>query len=179
MKLVTTSRSTSRSARRGTFVVALAAVLALAAPTAQAQDGEPPGPDEIREKIVEVERLMKKAEATLARATSSETSAAEAARRIEELLEKKAQAKTGKSCEQLRKEARDGSAESAEVLKRLTEEAKRDAAEAGAAMKKLVEEGGDTTRESAKGVRALIESTCESGKQAREGIEWLLRLRGQ
>jgi len=145
------------------------------APTACAQEGGPPSPEEIQQKIREIEKLMKKAEQALARSTASRESAEKAARRLEELLNEKAQEQTGKSSEQLRKEAKEGSSASAEALRKLTEEARSEAAEASAGMAGLLGEGGNSTREASEGVRKLIEKTMESGKEAGDGIQWLLK----
>ena len=167
---------TSPHVPRATLLASLATafVLLAPAPRALAQEGGPPSPEEIQKKVVEIEQAMKKAEEALARSTSGKHSADDAARRIEKLLEEKAKAQTGKSCDQLRKEARAGSEESAEALARLTREAQSEAAKAGAGIEKLLDESGGSTREASDGVRKLIESTCDSGREAKKGIEWLL-----
>jgi hypothetical protein len=139
------------------------------------EGGGPPSPEEVQEKIREIEKLMKKAEEALARSPSSRQDAGDAARRLEELLDEKAREQTGKSSDQLREEAKQGSTSSAEALKKLTEEARSDAAKAGSEMERVLGEGGGSTREAAEGVRKLLEKTKESGKEAGAGIEWLLK----
>jgi len=169
--------TTKRPARRTALVLTVAALAFFVAPlsTARAQEHGPPSPEEVQEKIRAIEKLMKQAEEALARSTSSRETAQEAARRLEELLEEKAQEQTGSSADELRKQAKSGSAEAAEALRRLTEEARSDAAKASSEMTRMLEEGGGSTRKATEGVRKLLEKTKKSGEQAGEGIEWLLK----
>ena len=152
-------RSPGRARSRHAALVAAAAafLLLVPAPRAMAQEGGgPPSPEEVQEKIREIEKLMKKAEEALARSTSSRQNAADAARRLEELLDEKAREQTGKSSDQLREEAKQGSTSSAEALKKLTEEARSDAAKAGSEMERVLGQGGGSTREAVEGVRKLL-----------------------
>ena len=86
-----TFRRVRRAALCASFAASLsgAMVLLAPAPRALAQETPPPSPEEIKQKVVEIEKLMKRAEESLARSTSSKQTAAEAARRLEELIEKK------------------------------------------------------------------------------------------
>lgn len=142
-------------------IAPLALAIVLASPPALAQDAEaPPSPEEIRKKVVEIERLMREAEDSLAR--SLDASSAEAkARRAAKLLDQKARESTGKSAEELRKLAEDPAKEGA-----------RDAAEA---LRRLTEEANEQATEAAEGVRKLLEETKAGGKEASRGIEWILQ----
>jgi len=173
--MITPHRLLRRFALPAAVVMAAAAFSLIVPPrTVLAQDHGQPGPEEIQKKIREIEKLMKKAEESLARSTHTRESAKQAARRVEELLDEKARDQTGKSSDQLRKEAKDGSSESAEALRKLTEEARTEAAAASAEMARLLRQGEGSAREATEGVRKLIEKTKESGKEASAAMEWLL-----
>ncbi|MCG3134450.1 MAG: hypothetical protein HMLKMBBP_01756 [Planctomycetes bacterium] len=148
-----------RHGTHGISAVALAAFAALCAayaPGARAQD-HGPDPQDIERKILEIERLMKQAEESLAKASGAKSETAEdTARRIEKLLDEKARQSAGKSAEELRKEASGGSKEATEALKRLMEEAKSESSKSG------------------EGIKRLLEETKSGGKGATDGIQWLL-----
>lgn len=164
--------------RNLTACLAFAGALLLPA-VARSQDG---GPDmeEVKKKILEIEKLMKGAEEALARSTDTRSAAERSAEAARKLLEQKAQQETGKSSEQLRKEAESGSKEAKETLERLTKAAKE---ECEAAAKKMTEilggngqgggAGGASTGSSG-GIRELIEKIKGDGKGASERMKWLL-----
>lgn len=183
-------RALRSPAPRIVIAAAAAVATALLAPAAFAQDGEaPPGPKQMLEKVVEIERLMKQAEQSLARATSDQ-SAREAEDAIEKLLDEKSRAQTGKSADQLRKEASGGSAEAAKALERLLGESRAEARSAADAVKKLLDEkaraetgksaeelrklaeGGST--EAAEALRRLTEEASKQSSGASEGVRKLL-----
>jgi hypothetical protein len=146
---------------------------------ALAQEAEAPSPQEIEQKVREIELLMKKAERTLARSTGarkSEQSSEDAAKRFEELLNEKAQKQIGKSAVELRKAAGKGSAEASRTLERLMQEARAETAKATSEMERVLRRAGESARETEAGVRTLLEATQRSGEQARAGIQWLLEI---
>ncbi len=193
-------------ARRGLPRVALGALLASvlsgAAGPALAQDSGGPSPQEIQEKIREIERLMKVAEGALARSTgtAATSSAAEDARRkLEELIDRRAQAETGRSAEKLRSEAAGGSAEAAEALRRITEAARSEAAtsahdsaaridellrqraqqQTGKSADELRREAESGSAEAAETLRRLMEEAKSEAQRAAEAIDEVLRSGGQ
>lgn len=136
---------------------AAATALVLLAGPAFAQDGAgPPSPEEMKEKVKEIERLMKQAEKALARSVDSRKTSEETAAKIEKLLDEKARESTGKSADELRKMAEEGSESASQALKRLMEQAKSESSSAS------------------EGVRKLLEETRQSGQGARQGIQWIL-----
>ena len=163
-----------RPAVRTMFAAAsLAALAAFAAPRALAQEGgdAPPDADEIRKKVIEIERLMKGAEEALAKSTNTRAAAEKAAEAAEKLLDEKAQKETGKSAEQLRDETRSGSKEAKEALERLTKAAQEEARRAAEAMTAL---GGQRAEQAGEGVKKLLEKVKGEGEGAASGIQWLL-----
>ena len=168
--------------RRLTTTFALAGALLLPA-FARAQDeGHGAGPDseEVKKKILEVEKLMKSAEEALARSTDTRSAAERSAEAAKKILEKKAQQETGKSCDQLRKEAESGSKEAKETLERLTKAAQQEAEEAAKKMTEILGNGGGqggasgASGGSSGGIKELIEKIKGDGKGASERMKWLL-----
>lgn len=152
----------------------LAALLAFSGVALAQEQGGGPGPDEIKKKIVEIERLMKSAEESLARSTdtrSAQEKAAEAARKI---LDQKSRDQTGKSAEELRKEAESGSQQARETLEKLTQEAGQEATQAAEKIKKLMEGSGGSSGSAGQGVKELIEKIKGEGQGASDGIKWIL-----
>jgi hypothetical protein len=142
---------------------------------ARAQDaGQGPDPEEVKKKVLEIERLMKSAEESLARSTdtrSAEERAAEAAKKI---LDDKAKKETGKSGAELRKEAEGGSKEAKETLERLTNSANEEAKKAAEKMTQVLN-GGSGSAGAGGGIKELIEKIKGDGTGASEGIKWLLK----
>lgn len=128
---------------------------ALTAAPARAQE-EPPSPEEMKQKVIEIEKLMKKAEEALARSVDSKDPE-KAAKEMEKIFDEQARKQTGKSGEDLRKEAASGSSEAAEAIRKIMEESKKASAGASEEIKKLLEE------------------TKQGGQGASAGIEWLLK----
>jgi hypothetical protein len=164
--------------RRPIASLALAGALLVPA-IARAQDAEP-DPEEVKKKIVEIEKLMKGAEEALARSTDTRSAAERSAEAAKKLLDQKAREETGKSAEDLRKEAENGSQQAKETLERLTKAAQKEAEDAA---KKLTEilggNGGGASGGSggsSAGIKELIEKIKGDGKGASERMEWLLKL---
>lgn len=168
--------------RRKTAAFALVATLSLAA-LARAQDHEQgPNPDDVKKKILEIERLMKGAEESLARSTDTRNAAERAAEAARKLLDDKSKAETGKTSEQLRKEAEAGSAEAKETLERLTKAANEEAQEAAKKIAEVLDGkqgggaagGAGSAGGAGKGIREIIERVKGEGQGASQGIQWLL-----
>jgi hypothetical protein len=153
-------RSPSTTFRRAAAGALLAA---LAGPAlAQEQEG-PPSPEEVKKKVIEIERLMREAEDSLAR--SLDASSAEAkARRAAKLLDEKARETTGKSAEELRKLAESGAKDAAETLKKLTEEAERKASEATEGVRKFLEETKSGASGASRGIQWVLEKAVRQGQ---------------
>lgn len=172
--------------RRLSAALAFAGALSLPA-LARAQEHEG-GPDmeEVKKKILEIEKLMKSAEEALARSTDTRTAAERAASAAKKLLEQKAQQETGKSAEDLRKEAESGSKEAKETLERLTKAAQKEADDAAKKMTEILSGNGGqgggsgnggaagSSGGSSGGIKELIEKIKGDGKAASEGMKWLL-----
>ena len=172
--------------RRLSAALAFAGALSLPA-LARAQEHEG-GPDmeEVKKKILEIEKLMKSAEEALARSTDTRTAAERAASAAKKLLEQKAQQETGKSAEDLRKEAESGSKEAKETLERLTKAAQKEADDAAKKMTDILSGNGGQSGGSGNGgaaggsggssggIKELIEKIKGDGKAASEGMKWLL-----
>ncbi len=153
--------------------LALCAALALASRAARAQDEGEPSPEDIKNKVVEIERLMRSAEEALARTTDTRTAEERSAEAARKMLDDMAKKETGKSADELRKEAQGGSKEAAEALEKLTKRANEEAKKAAEAIRKI-DQGGDASGAAGKGVRELVEKVKGDGKGASEGIRWLL-----
>ena len=153
---------------------AVAGALFLSAPApARAQD-QGPDPEEVKKKVLEIERLMKSAEESLARSTDTRTAAEKAAEAAKKILDDKSKKETGKSSADLRKEAEGGSKEAKETLERLTKAANEEAQKAAEKMSEVLN-GGSSAGGAGKGVRELIEKVKGDGQGASEGIKWLLK----
>lgn len=163
-----------------TFAVA-AALLAPSFALAQEQE---PSADEVKQKILEIERLMKGAEESLARSTDTRSAADRAAEAARKILDQKAKQETGKSPDDLRKEAEGGSKEAKETLERLTKSANEEAKEAARKISEVLD-GGQSGGQggggaaggsggSSRGIRELIEKIKGEGQGASLGIKWLL-----
>lgn len=167
---------TSRRRDRGAlWAAALAAVLAPAG-AALAQDAGPPSPEEIKQKVLEIERLMRGAEEALARSTDTRSAAERAAQAAKKLLDDKSRQETGKSADDLRQEAEKGSSEAKETLERLTKAADEEAREAARKMDEVLggEGAGGSSGGASGGIRKLIERVRGEGEGASAGIRWLL-----
>lgn len=165
-------------------IACLAFAGALLSPAlARAQDG---GPDmeDVKKKILEVEKLMKSAEEALARSTDTRSAAERAAEAAKKILGQKAKQETGKSAEELRKEAESGSQQAKETLERLTKSAQKEAEEAAKKMTDILSGNGGggaggggasgSSTGSGSGIRELIEKIKGDGKGASERMKWLL-----
>jgi hypothetical protein len=161
---------------------------ALAVPSFAIAQEEGPSPDEIKEKILEIERLMKGAEESLARSTDTRSAADRAAEAARKILDQKAKQETGKSSEELRKEAEGGSKEAKETLERLTKSANEEAKEAARRISEVLDggqsggQGGGASGASggsSRGIRELIEKIKGDGQGASQGIKWLLEKSSQ
>lgn len=148
-------RNPGLRALAASFAVPLAAVVFSPAVASAQDEGGPPSPEDVRKKVVEIEKLMKQAEDSLSRSLDS-TSAEARAKRAAKLLDERARETTGKSADELRKLAESGAKDAAETLRRLTEESQRSA------------EGAT------EGVRRLLEETKQGGQGASAGIRWIL-----
>lgn len=175
------TRTSFRNGLRSAFLSALAfGALALAAtPASFAQEAEPPaGPDEMQKKVVEIERLMKQAESLLARSLDRRRARDEAKaseEEIEKLLDQKARESAGKSADELRKLAQEGSTEAVETLKKLTGEATREATElARKRIEELMESGGEGAGGAGDGIRKLLEEGRQDGERSKQLLEWIL-----
>lgn len=161
-------RNTNKALAGLAFAGALAA-----SSVARAQDA---GPDqeEVKKKVIEIERLMKGAEEALARSTDTRSAAERSAEAAKKLLDQKAKKETGKSSAELRKEAESGSEEAKKTLERLTQAAESECKEAAEKMAKLGGAGGSSGG-AGQGVRDLLEKVKGEGKGASDGIEWLVK----
>src|SRR5262245_2121241 len=129
--------------RRHRLAAALAFAGALSVPAlAHAQEGGGPDMEEVKKKILEIEKLMKSAEESLARSTDTRSAAERSAEAAKKLLEQKAKEQTGKSCDELRKEAESGSQQAKETLERLTKEAQKEAEQAAKKMTDILSGNG-------------------------------------
>lgn len=158
---------------------AIAFAAALAVPSFAVAQEQGPSPEDVKQKILEIERLMKGAEESLARSTDTRSAADKAAEAARKILDQKAKQETGKSAEDLRKEAEGGSKEASETLERLTKAANEEAKEAAKKMSEVL--GGDSgggaaggSSGSGRGIRELIEKIKGDGQGASQGIKWLL-----
>jgi uncharacterized protein YjbJ (UPF0337 family) len=153
---------------------AIAFAAALAVPAFAVAQDQGPGPDEVKQKILEIERLMKGAEEALARSTDTRSAADKAAEAARKILEQKAKQETGKSCDDLRKEAEGGSKEAKETLERLTKAANEEAKKAAEKMSEVLDGGSGGSGGAGHGIRELIEKIKGDGQGASAGIKWLL-----
>jgi hypothetical protein len=159
---------------RNVSTLALAAVALLLVPTlARAQD-QGPDPEEVKRKVLEIERLMKGAEEALARSTDTRSAGERAAEAARKLLDDKAKKETGKSADDLRKEAAGGSKEAKDTLDRLMRAADGEAKQAVEKMDKVLGGGAGASGGAGTGIRELIEKVRGEGKGASDGIRWLL-----
>jgi hypothetical protein len=158
--------------RRFAAAAFVAAVLASA--PARAQDEAPPSPEEMKKKVLEIERLMKGAEESLARSTDTRTAEERAAAAAKKILEDKAKQETGKTPEQLRKEAAAGSAEAKATIERLTKAADDEAKKACEKMEQVLNGGAGASGGAGEGVRKLLENMKGQGEGASKGIQWFL-----
>jgi len=147
---------------------------------ARAQD-QGPSPEEMKEKILEIERLMKSAEQSLARSTDTRSAADRAAEAAKKMLDDKARQETGKSAEELRKLAEGGSKEAAETLERLTKAANEESKKAAEKLSEVLGGGsaapggaGAGSSGSGEGIKKLIEKIKGDGQGASQGIKWIL-----
>jgi hypothetical protein len=155
------------------IAAALAGAL-LAASSARAQDQGGPDPEEVKKKVIEIERLMTSAEESLARSTDTRTAAEKAAEAAKKILDEKSKKETGKSSAELRKDAESGSKEAKETLERLTKSANEEATKAAEKINEVLK-GGSAAGGAGQGVRELIEKVKGDGQGASEGIKWLLQ----
>jgi hypothetical protein len=163
----------------GAAAAAFAAVL-LVPVLARAQE-QGPDPEEMKQKILEIERLMKSAEQSLARSTDTRSAADRAAEAAKKMLDEKARKETGKSAEELRKLAEGGSKEAAETLERLTKAANEESKKAAEKLTEVLGGGsgspgsaGEGSSGSGQGIKKLIEKIKGDGQGASEGIKWIL-----
>jgi hypothetical protein len=165
----------STLARRAAAAAFAAALLVPA--LARAQD-QPPDPEEVKKKILEIERLMKSAEQSLARSTDTRSAAEKSAEAAKKILDERAKKETGKSAEELKKLAESGSQEAAKKLEELTKAANEEAQEAAKKMTEVLGGGsagaGGGSSGSGKGIREIIEKIKGDGQGASAGIKWLL-----
>ncbi len=159
----------SRTLASAAFAAALAA-----SASARAQEQGPPDLEEVKKKVLEIERLMKGAEEALARSTDTRSAEERAASAAKKILEDKAKKETGKTAEELRKEAESGSADAKAAIERLTKAADEEAKKACEKMDQVMG-GGSSASGAAEGVRKLVEKMKSDGDGASKGIEWLLR----
>ena len=164
-----------RTPARTAIRILAAALVVGAASFARAQDepGEPTM-DEVKKKVLEIERLMKSAESSLARTTDTRTAEEKSADAARKMLDEKARQQTGHSAEELRKLAEGSSDEAkkaAETLERLTKSADAEAKKAAEKMSNL---GGASSSSASKGVKELIDEVKGEGKGASAGIQWIL-----
>jgi hypothetical protein len=154
---------------------ALAGALLLAAPLAAwAQEHGQPSTEDIKKKVLEVERLMKAAESALASTTDTRSATERSADAARKILDERARRETGKSAEELRKLAEGDSDEAkkaAESLARLTQAAEEEAKKAA---EKITDLGQGTAGGASKKVKELIEEIRGEGKSASSGIQWLI-----
>lgn len=147
---------------------------------ARAQDGGgEPDPEEVKKKILEIEKLMKGAEEALARSTDTRSAAERSAEAAKKILDQKAKQETGKSAEDLRKEAESGSQQAKDTLDRLTKAAQKEAEDAAKKMTEILggNGGGGATGSSggsSAGIKELIEKLKGDSKGASERMKWLL-----
>jgi hypothetical protein len=159
---------------RGLAAAVFAGALSLSA-VARAQDGsQGPDPEEVKKKVLEIERLMKSAEEALARSTDVRTAEERAAEAAKKILDDKSKKETGKSSAELRKEAEGGSKEAKETLERLTNSANEEAKKAAEKMTQIFN-GGSGSSGASGGIKELIEKIKGDGAGASEGIRWLLK----
>jgi hypothetical protein len=152
---MSTTPTRVRTARSVRLAALLSAALLAPAGLARAQEaGHPPSPEELRQKVLEIERLMKQAEVSLARSIDTR-SARERSEAAEKLLDERARKLAAAGAE--------GSREAAETLRKLTDEVRRAAGEAS-------RQGG----EAAEGVRKLLEETHGEGQRAAREMQWIL-----
>jgi hypothetical protein len=153
-----------------------AVFVALFAPSlARAQDhAQGPDPEDVKKKVLEIERLMKSAEESLARTTDTRTAEERASEAAKKILEDKAKKETGKTCDQLRSEAAGGSKEAKETLERLTNAADEEAKKAAEKMSQVMN-GGSGSAGASGGIKELIEKIKGDGTGASDGIKWLLK----
>jgi len=158
------------------FALATAGLVGLfgAAP-ALAQEGGPPSPEDLKQKVLEIDRLMKQAEEALIRSLAERDAGKRTAEAIEKLLEQKAQDAAGKSAEQLRKEAEKGSAEAKETLQKLLTESQSEVSRMTAEqIRAIIEKAGGTSESAGESVRKMLEKIREQTQGAGEGIKWIL-----
>jgi hypothetical protein len=166
--------------RRLSAALAFAGAISLPALAHAQEHGDGPDMEEVKKKILEIEKLMRSAEEALAASTDTRSAAERSAAAAKKLLEQKAQQQTGKSCDQLRKEAENGSQEAKETLERLTKDAQKEADEAAKKMTEILSGNGGqggasgSSGGSSGGIKELIEKIKGDGKGASERMKWLL-----
>ena len=160
--------------RTWTAAAALAAALAGLAPAALAQDAEGPSPDEILEKVKEVDRLMKQAETSLAKALDGKASSEDADALIEKLLDQKSREQADCSASELRDRARSGSKEAQETLAKLIREATKEVQAQVAKRMEELAQGGQGSRSASEGIRKVLENGRSESAGVSKGIQWLL-----
>jgi len=165
-----TNKQTSR-----VIAAAIAVFGALAAPAIAQDEGHGVGPEELKAKVKEIDRLMKQAEEALVDSLSAKDKAKATDAAIEKLLEKKAQESMGKSAEQLRKEAEKGSAEAQEAIKKLSKEAAQEASKLTVQeIQKLIDKSASGSGGAGEGIRKLMEETKGQSGEVAKGIQWIL-----
>ena len=165
--------------------LSFALAAAFLAPALAQEHEQGPDADEVKKKIIEIEKLMKGAEEALARSTDTRSAAERAAAAAKKILDEKARQETGKSADELRKEAESGSQQAKETLERLTKSAQKEAEEAAKKMTEVLsgnggESGGSgggaagASGGSSGGIKELIEKIRGDGQGASERMQWLL-----
>jgi hypothetical protein len=169
------------SRRRLSAALAFAGALSLPALARAQEHDEGPNMEEVKKKILEIEKLMKSAEEALARSTDTRSAAERSAAAAKKILDQKAQQETGKSAEDLRKEAESGSQQAKDTLERLTKDAQKEADEAAKKMTDILSgnggqggSAGGASGGSSGGIKELIEKIKGDGKAASERMKWLL-----
>lgn len=167
-------------------LAAIAFAGALLVPALARAQEQGPDPEEMKQKILEIERLMKSAEQSLASSTDTRSAAEKAAEAARKMLDEKARQETGKSSEELRKLAESGSKDAAETLERLTKAANEEAKKAGEKLSEVLggssggssggtpTGAGGTSGGSSHGLREIIEKIKGDGQGASAGIKWIL-----
>lgn len=157
----------SRRLRFGSLALGACLALTSFSSAALAQDAghEGPSPEEVKEKIVEIEKLMKDSEQLLAGAIDSRDPSKRSAELIKKLINEKAGGED--AADEMRKLAEQGSKEAQEKIAKLTEEATQ---EATRRMKKLLESTGGASG----GIKKMLDSGRDQSDETGKKIEWIL-----
>lgn len=133
-------------------------------------------PEKMKEKIKEINKLMKQAEEGLVRSLSPAGKSRATEDAIETLLDQKARESAGKSAEELRKLAEQGSSEAQEQLQKLLKQSTEQVSKmASEEIRKLLEQAGKGSGGAGEGIQKMLESTRKDGEGVVERIEWVLK----